>query len=63
MKEREREDGGDGECGCSLGEPLKTTRNLSDLFIYSNICLKMISWYSYIGQIIKVLLKNNVASA
>ena len=26
--EREREDGGDGVCGCSFGEPLKQTKNL-----------------------------------
>ena len=32
----ERGVGGDGVCGCFLGEPL------SDLFIYSNTCLKII---------------------
>jgi hypothetical protein len=35
IREEEREVGGDGVCGCSFGELLET-RNLSDLFIYSN---------------------------
>jgi hypothetical protein len=44
---RERGVGSGGVCSCSFGEPLKTTRKLSNHFIYSNMCLKIISFCSF----------------
>jgi hypothetical protein len=45
IREGEREVGGDGVCGCSFGEPLK--QETFQTSIYSNTCLKIISFCSF----------------
>ena len=48
IREGEREVGGDGVCGCSFGEPLKQETFQTSLYIvYSNTCLKIISFCSF----------------
>jgi hypothetical protein len=57
-KELEKES--DGVCGCSFGEPLE--QETFQTSIYSNTCLKIISFCSFesVGQKFEVMLYNNM---